>query len=160
MPSLMRHINIISRCAAIWRSDKLKESELGDQHHSYILTVCRHPGISQDRIARRLFINKSTVTRSLAYLEKHGYVTREHSEEDRRVILVYPTQKALDILPVVRETIHGWNHYLTEDFTEEEMEMYMSMTMRLAERAAEYAKLSSDAFSDIDGAPPKPRHED
>jgi len=144
----------------MWRADKLKDTDLGDQHHSYILAVCRHPGISQDSIARRLFINKSTVTRSLSYLEGHGYVTREHSDEDRRVILVYPTEKALEVLPRVRETIHSWNSYLTEDFTEEEMEMYMSMTMRIAERAAEYAKLSSDAFSDIDGVPPKPKRED
>ena len=30
--------------------------------------------------------------------------------------------------------------------------MYLSMTERLAERAAEYAKLSSDAFTDLDSA--------
>ena len=160
MPSLMRYINIVSRCATIWRTDKLEGTELGDQHYSYILVVCRRPGISQDAISRRLFINKSNVTRSLAYLEEHGFVTRERDSEDRRQTLVYPTEKAFEILPQVREIIRGWNSYITEGFTEEEMEMYMSMTMRIAERAAEYAKLSSDAFSDIDGIPPKPKRED
>ncbi len=160
MPSLMRYINIVSRCAAIWRSDKLEGTELGDQHYSYILTVCRQPGISQDAIARRLFINKSNVTRSLSYLETHGFVTREHSTEDRRIILVHPTEKAYEILPRVREIIRGWNAYITEGFSEEEMEMYMEMTERLASRAADYAKLSSDAFTDLDGATRRPRRED
>lgn len=160
MPSLMRYINIVSRCAAIWRSDKLEGTELGDQHYSYILTVCRQPGISQDAIARRLFINKSNVTRGLSYLESHGFVTREHSTEDRRIILVHPTEKAYEILPRVREIIRGWNAYITEGFSEEEMEMYMEMTERLAARAADYAKLSSDAFTDLDGATRKPRRED
>ena len=156
MPSLMRYINIVTRCAAIWRADKLEGTELGDQHHSYIFVVCRHPGISQDTIARRLFLNKSNVTRSLAYLEEHGFVTRERDPEDRRQTLVYPTEKALEILPRVREIIKGWNSYITEGFTEEEMEMYMAMTERIAARAAEYAKLSSDAYTDLDsGAKPK-----
>ena len=148
----MRYINIVSRCAAIWRADKLEGTELGDQHHSYIFVVCRHPGISQDSIARRLFLNKSNVTRSLAYLEEHGFVTRERDPEDRRQTLVYPTEKALEILPQVREIIKGWNSYITEGFTEEELEMYLSMTERIAERAAEYAKLSSDSYSDLDGS--------
>ena len=152
MPSLTRYINIVSRCAAIWRADKLEGTELGDQHHSYILVVCRHPGISQDAIARRLFLNKSKVTRSLAYLEEHGFVTRERDREDRRQTLVYPTEKAFEVLPRVREIIKGWNSYITEDFTEEELEMYFAMTRRIAERAAEYAKLSSDAYTDLDSA--------
>ena len=152
MPSLTRYINIVSRCAAIWRADKLEGTELGDQHHSYILVVCRHPGISQDAIARRLFLNKSNVTRSLAYLEEHGFVTRERDREDRRQTLVYPTEKAFEVLPRVREIIKGWNSYITEDFTEEELEMYLAMTRRIAERAAEYAKLSSDAYTDLDSA--------
>lgn len=160
MPSLMRYINIVSRCATIWRSDKLEGTEIGDQHYSYILVVCRRPGISQDAISRRLFINKSNVTRSLSYLEEHGFVTRERDPEDRRSTLVYPTEKALDILPKVREIIRGWNAYITEGFTEEEMEMYMAMTERIAARAAEYAKLSSDAYTDLDGAAKKPKEEE
>lgn len=152
MPSLMRYINVVSRCSSIWRSDKLADAELGDQHASYILVICRHPGISQDAIARRLFINKSNVTRSLIYLEAHGFVTREHSSEDRRSILVHPTEKAYEVLPRVREIIRGWNDYITEGFSEEELEMYLEMSRRLAARAADYAKLSSDAFSDLEGS--------
>ena len=157
MPSLMRYINIISRCSSMWRADKLEGTELGDQHYPYILTVCRNPGISQDAIARKLFINKSNVTRSLSYLETHGFVTREQSTEDRRITLVYPTEKAQEILPQVRSIIRGWNAYITEGFTEEELEMYMDMTERLAARAADYAKLSSDAYSDLESEINKPK---
>ena len=153
----MRYINIVSRCASMWRADKLEGTELGDQHYPYILTVCRNPGISQDAIARKLFINKSNVTRSLSYLETHGFVTREQSSEDRRITLVYPTEKAEEILPTVRSIIRGWNAYITEGFTEEELEMYMDMTERLAAKAAEYAKLSSDAYSDLESAINRPK---
>ena len=65
----MRYINVISRCGAVWRGDKLKGTDIGASHTSYIMTVCRHPGISQDKLAKRIYINKSNVTRNLAYLE-------------------------------------------------------------------------------------------
>lgn len=148
MPSLMRYINVISRFGAVWRGDKLKDTDIGAAHTSYILTVCRHPGISQDKIAKRTYINKSNVTRNLAYLEYCGYVERRQSETDKRVVEVYPTEKAFEILPAVQSAVREWNRYLTEDLSDEEMEMFMSMLSRLAGRAAEYAKVSIEAEDD------------
>ena len=149
MPSLMRYINVISRCGAVWRGDKLKGTDIGASHTSYIMTVCRNPGISQDKLAKRIYINKSNVTRNLAYLESCGYVERRQKDTDKRVTEVYPTEKAMEILPTVQNMLREWNNYLTEDFSEEEMEMFMSMLSRLAGKAADYAKVSLDAEDDV-----------
>ena len=149
MPSLMRYINVISRCGAVWRGDKLKGTDIGSSHTSYIMTVCRHPGISQDKLAKRIYINKSNVTRNLAYPESCGYIERRQKDTDKRVTEVYPTEKAMEILPTVQNMLREWNNYLTEDFSEEEMEMFMSMLSRLAGKAADYAKVSLDAEDDV-----------
>ena len=116
MPTLMRQINIISRCAGIYRTDRLRGTDLGACHHSYVLTICHHPGISQEELSSHIYINKSNVTRHLAYLEEHGYVKRTQSETDKRVMHVYPTQKMLDVLPNIKQIIGEWNAYLTADF--------------------------------------------
>ncbi len=137
MPSFMRQINIIGRCSAMIRNDKLADTGLTGWHYSYILTLCRRPGQSQEQLSRHIYINKSNVTRHLAQLEKNGYVERRQSEEDKRVTLVYPTQKAYDILPRVREVVREWNAYLTEDFTPEEMEQFNAMLSRITQRATE-----------------------
>ena len=113
------------------------------------MTVSRHPGISQDKLAKRIYINKSNVTRNLAYLESCGYVERRQKDTDKRVTEVYPTEKAMEILPTVQNMLREWNNYLTEDFSEEEMEMFMSMLSRLARKAADYAKVSLDAEDDV-----------
>ncbi len=135
MPSFMRKINIIGRCAIIYRSVNLKDIELSGVHHSYILTLCRRPGMSQEQIARHIYINKSNVTRHLTQLEKSGFIERRQSERDKRMLLVYPTEKAFGVLPRVLEVIRGWNSYLTADFSEEEIEQFNSMLARIAERA-------------------------
>ena len=140
MPALMKYINCTCRCGSAWRTEKLKDTDLGESHHTYIFTVCRNPGISQEAIARRLFINKSNVTRSLAHLEKHGYVTRERSAEDKRVTLVYPTEKAFDALPLVREILGEWNGIITRGFSDEELEIFTQMMERVAANAKEFTK--------------------
>lgn len=151
MPSLMRHINLISRCSTLFRSDKLRDTDLGENQSSYILCVCRFPGISQDGLSRRLCINKSNVTRNLASLEASGYVTRRQSDTDRRVTLVYPTEKAMEALPHIREVAREWNAYLTEGFTEEETEQFRAMLEKMSARAVEYANFSDEALHDLDG---------
>ena len=123
----------------MFRSEKLREMGLGACHHSYTLTLCRMPGISQDELAREICINKSNVTRHLAALEESGYVERKPSEQDKRVTLVFPTQKAYDILPTVRGVIKEWNEYLTEGMDQEELERFALTLSRIAERAREYS---------------------
>ncbi len=140
MPKFMKNINIIGRCAGMYRTDRLKDTGLGPCHHSYILAICREPGISQDQLAKNICINKSNVTRHLATLEENGYVERRASDEDKRVTLVYPTQKALDVLPTVREVIREWNAYLTEGMDQEELERFAAILSKIADRARDYAQ--------------------
>ena len=136
MPSMFRLIHVINRCGGIYRADRLKDTELGPNHHRYLFSVCRHPGISQEELARRVYINKSNVTRHLTYLESCGYVERKQSEEDKRVTLVYPTEKANTILPTLREISHTWEDTVMEDFSEEEILLLKSMLTRISEKAA------------------------
>ena len=140
MPSISRYINIISRCGNMYRNERLKETDLGTAHHTYLFTICRNPGISQDKLAKMIYINKSNVTRNLAVLEKNGYIERRPSENDKRVMLVYPTQKAEDTLPLLREIVHDWNDLVAADFTEDELEQLRAMLARIAERATVYAE--------------------
>ena len=137
MSSITRHMNIISRCAGLYRAERLKGSDLGQNHHRYIFCVCHHPGISQEELSRRVYINKSNVTRHLTYLEGQGYVERRQSAEDKRVILVYPTEKAYDALPMLREIVRDWNDMLTEDFSTEEKELFASLIKRAAKKASD-----------------------
>lgn len=146
MTSFMRQINVISRCATMFRANKYKEKGLGigAGHSSYIMILCRRPGISQDALAKRICVNKSNVTRHLAQLEKNGYVERKQSGTDKRVILVYPTEKAYAIVEEVCGISNEWKQYLMEDFSADEIEMLTDMLHRMAKKAADYAARELD----------------
>ncbi len=150
MPSLMRYINVISRCGMLWRGDKLRGTGLRPGQAAYILTLCHTPGLSQEQVARRIYIDKSNVTRHLAALEREGFVERKQSETDRRVSLVYPTAKAYGILPLVRQITREWNEYLTDGWTEEEIDTLKQLLARVGERATAYACRELDDAAEED----------
>ena len=138
MPSIMRSINVISRCATVYRADRLPDSEITPCHHVYIFAICKHPGISQEQLARHICINKSTVTRTLSYLEDHGYVTRRQSETDKRITKVFPTQKMFDIHPKIKAISDDWNAYLCAELSEEERAGFGAILEKLQARAQKY----------------------
>ena len=138
MPSFTYNLNITGRCTQMQRGEKLRNYGICGGQVPYLLRLCRCPGLSQEEIARALYVNKSTAARQIANLEKAGYVERRPSPDDRRRQLVYPTERALEILPEIREAVHGWNDYLLDGFSEAERAQLQSMMEKVSERARAY----------------------
>ena len=138
MPDLMHHVTDIARCAALYRQEELASLGLKSCHASYLDAICERPGITQDQLARRIFINKSNVARQLVILEEDGFVERKPSPEDKRAILVYPTQKALDTLPAIRQMFRTWEELVAQDLTPEEHELVGKLLWKMRTRAAEW----------------------
>lgn len=138
MPHIIKTMNEITRCGMQYRTDNLEPFGLKSCHASYLLEICRNPGISQDMLARRICINKSNIARQIVVLEEGGFVERRSSQEDKRVMELYPTEKTLELLPELRKVLSGWSRYLTQDFTEEEIELLAKMLSSMWERAAQW----------------------
>lgn len=123
MATIMRKMNIISRCESIYRTENSTD-HLPGIYHSYVFAICKNPGITQDGLAKHLCKNKSNVTRHLSFLEKNGLVERKPCEKDKRETLVYPTQKMLLILPEVRTITIDWNSKIAQGINDEELEIF------------------------------------
>lgn len=93
MSSLTRCISVIARCSALKRSQAFKSLGITGCQHTYILNVCRNPGISQEQLANKIYIHKSNVARQVALLDKAGFLTRAPSSEDKRVMLIFQPRR-------------------------------------------------------------------
>lgn len=136
----MRQISITYRCAMRFRERKLADTGLAGCQTPYLTALYRQPGISQEELARRLNVNKSSVTRQLTILEEKGYVRREASPADKRIALVYPTELALALKDRLYGCYRDWSSYLTQDFTDKERLLLSTLMRRIAERAEDYVK--------------------
>jgi MarR family transcriptional regulator for hemolysin len=150
MDSLMKYINRIHRCAGQYRSVRLPKNELRPHQHIYIFHVCRNPGISQEELTKLICVNKSSVTRQLSMLEKHGYITRETDKDDRRMMRVYPTQEAEELYPKVVCIMKEWNELLLDELSFAEKEQFIKILERLTNRAIQAVEGDNGEIPDFE----------
>jgi DNA-binding MarR family transcriptional regulator len=61
-----------------------------------ILELSREPGLSQNGLAARLRLEKSSVSRIVTGLEKRGWVARKRDAADTRIVHVHLTEDGLN----------------------------------------------------------------
>ena len=136
MPALMHHITAIARCAAAYRQEQLAPLGLKAIHASYLATLLRTPGLTQEQLAKRVYVNKSNAARQVAVLEEAGFVRRSLSDEDKRAMLVYPTEKAYEAWPQIRQIFRDWEALVAQDLTEEQRQLLIEMLAKMRDKAA------------------------
>lgn len=135
MPSITRNLNIIARCGNQFRSALLSDQGLTAAQAPYLLHICGRPGMSQEQLARALHVNPSNAARQLSLLEGQGFINRQVSQQDKRLMEIHPTEKALISIPLIRRVNDQWNTYLTQGFSTEELESLENMLDDMRARA-------------------------
>lgn len=141
MEPFMKPVQQLSRCFTLYRDKQMCSYGLSGCQHSYLIKICQNPGIPQEQIHKILFVNKSSVTRQLSLLEKEGFIARVPHAEDRRQLLVYPTEKAMEVYPKLREVMRQWNTALLEGVPQEQQEEFSKFLHRILDRAIELAQV-------------------
>lgn len=136
----MRQISVTYRCAMQYREHELADTGLAGCQTPYLLVLFRRPGMTQEEMAQELDVNKSSVTRQLAALEESGYIYRMSDENDRRMLRVYPTEKATALKERLFCVLGEWSDFLMADFTEEERTMLQDMMARISQKAEDYVR--------------------
>lgn len=136
--NIVRLIGLVERCLVMYRQIEFSKYNLGSCHHSYLFYINRNSGVSQDVLAKKLHINKSNVTRNIQYLEKEGFVYREVSDEDKRKYKLFLTDKAKDILPLLRSEIRKMNEQLVVGLSEEEQTTFIELLTKIATNSCNF----------------------
>ena len=138
MPYIVKTMNEIVRCGMQYRNEQLAPFGLKSSHASYLVEICRSPGISQDTLAKRICFNKSNIARQIAVLEEGGFVRRKPGAEDKRVMELYPTDKTLELMPQIRQVLRSWRSYLMEGLSEEEIAVLDKALTSMRSRAGDW----------------------
>lgn len=140
MSQIARNITGLARYSFQYLNSQLEPLGLKGRHASYLTEICQEPGISQDTLAQRICVSKSNVARQLAVLEDEGFISRIPCREDKRVLQLYPTDKALTLLPKILTAFTAWEELLTRELNEEEKEVIAALLSRMKSRAREWTE--------------------
>ena len=133
-----KDLTTIEKYSRKYRKMNFKKYGFKRNDHSYILVITRFPGISQDKIAQNLALDKGNVARQLTHLEEIGYIYRKISDTDKRVTEVYPTDKGIEIGKEIRITLNKWNLFLSSALSSEEEKAFKNTLQKLIAKAKEF----------------------
>ena len=109
--------------------------------YSSLQTICNKPSIDQKTLAMTIGYDTSTIAGVIDRLEARGLVVRSVSPDDRRVRLVTPTQKGMEILEaVVTPMLKSQDRFL-EPLTKAERREFMRLMQVLIDANAEMSNI-------------------
>lgn len=92
-----------------------------ERYFAPLLYLCENSGkVTQKDLAEALKRDKVSTMRMVDYLSEKGLLVRTQDCNDRRCQILEVTDKALELLPKIKEGVRQTNDLLLRDFTEEE----------------------------------------
>ncbi|MDR1794446.1 MAG: MarR family transcriptional regulator [Erysipelotrichaceae bacterium] len=135
MTSIVRSITTLSRIIRYRRETSLSLQEFPAFWHNYLLTIHRHPGISQDQIAKRLLVDKSNAARQLGKLAQLGYIIRTTDESDARRYNVTLSERGEALIPKLRDIHDQVEKVLLSALTLDEQEAFLPLLEKVLDKA-------------------------
>ncbi len=103
-----------------------------------LLEIEKHQEISVSDLARKLSLDKSTVSRTVDGLVNINMVNRVIPEENRRLALINLTATGKEICSSIHFTNDSYIREVMSDFTEDERDEFLSLFAKLTSNMAVY----------------------
>lgn len=110
-----------------------------------LLRLYDNEGCSQEVMGRDLFLDKAVITRVIKLLEKKDMIYRISSDKDRRIKLLYLTERGRSLESYIKGIVRKLISFLAKDMEPEKVRILMEGFSELAE------KMSNTSYADIYG---------
>lgn len=116
----------------------LKKYNLSSGSFRYLFILEKNEGICQNKMSEIIGNDKAMSARIIAKLIKLEYVTRKEDPNDNRAYNLYLTDKAITIIPKIREEITLLIELITKDLTKEERDIMLSFMTKIWNKTLEW----------------------
>ena len=129
----LREVGAVARCVQSLSDVTFKKLTLQRGQFVFLTRICETPGIHLLELSHLLKVDKATTTKAVQKLEAEGYVRKEQNQTDKRMVHLFPTERAQEVYP---ELIAEENRYLARCFagmTKEEQALAETLIERIRE---------------------------
>lgn len=133
--SIGKFISVLYRYRKAFANKMLEPYGIAGCQYLFLLTLFKNNGASQEKISELLKIDKTTTAKAIKKLEDNGFVIRDIDSDDKRAYKVYLTQKALDIIPHIQETMNKWENIVLSDVLEDDYLKLEELLKKMADKA-------------------------
>lgn len=135
----LKSFSIIHRFSIMYHIKALKDFRISGHQMGYMMHICREPGVSQEKLASYLGLNKGSVAKGIRPLIQEGYIDRIPNEKDKRAYRLFPTEKAKELFDEAEKTVASFNEILTGGMSEDEKEIFERLVKKACDNVMEAA---------------------
>ncbi len=115
-----KYFHLINKHANLFIDNALSKYGLNSAYRIFIKIIVEEPGITRDQIKVRAHVHPSNTTRCIDYLSDNDFITKQEKENDKRICMLYPTDKLKEVYDLLISKIDEWENSLFEGISEEE----------------------------------------
>ena len=136
-PIVLTHLKMVDHLAKRIGDEHLKQIDLTHSQADVIVLLAHESdkAFRQRDIERALNYSNPTVTGLMNRLEQMGFIVRCVDPEDSRARIISLTDKALEVVEEIYQSIRQLEQMLLEGFSEEEVQTLQPLMARIAKNA-------------------------
>ena len=123
-------ISLIFRKHAKYLNKRMESVNLTFGLYPFLIEIYNNDGISQEDLAKILYLNESTVTRNLEKLEKRGLIVRTPNKR-KKIITI--TDEGKEVAKIVMDYDEKWDDIIKKDLSEEEYNSFKKTLIKICE---------------------------
>ncbi|TSI07867.1 MarR family winged helix-turn-helix transcriptional regulator [Lysinibacillus sp. BW-2-10] len=143
MKEILREIGMIARALDSISNIEFKEHNLTKGQYLYLVRICEHPGIIQEKVAEMIKVDRTTAARAIKKLEINGFIEKKEDEQNKKIKKLYSTEKGKLVYPFIKREHEYSNTVALDGFSESEIETIFDLLQRVrknVEKDWEYVK--------------------
>lgn len=131
MKEILREIGMIARSLDSMSNIEFKAYDLTKGQYLYLVRICEHPGIIQDKLADMIKIDRTTAARAIQKLETNGFIEKLNDAKNKKIKRLVPTKKGEAVYPFIIREHHYSNSVALQGFSEAEAETIGTLLQRV-----------------------------
>ncbi|TPE00310.1 MarR family transcriptional regulator [Enterococcus sp. PF-2] len=101
MEDILREIGSISRMLESIANIEFKEVQLSKGQYIYLVRIFENEGIIPERLAERIKVDRTTLSRAVKKLEENGFILKESDKENKKIKHLYTTTKGKQAVQLI-----------------------------------------------------------
>ncbi|GAA0222594.1 MarR family winged helix-turn-helix transcriptional regulator [Metaclostridioides mangenotii] len=130
---ILREVGALSRTINTLNDNKYKKFNIQKGQYIFLTRICENPGINLIQLTSILKVDKTTTTKATQKLIKEDYITKKINTDDKRISMLYPTEKALEIYNVIITEENRGIDICFKDFSENEKILAYQLVKKMQE---------------------------
>ncbi|MFS0603833.1 MarR family winged helix-turn-helix transcriptional regulator [Peribacillus frigoritolerans] len=131
MERIIEEIKVIARCLDTLSNIAYKDFQLSRGQYLYLIEICDHPGMIQEKIAEVIKVDRTTAARAIKKLEINEFIKKVGDKENRKIKKLFPTVKGKEIDKLIEKKEKHFNGSALQSINKEELQLVLNLIQRI-----------------------------